>query len=120
MSESSPDLPGTAGQLRTLAVRLSDDLRAQLDVIAQLNQRSVTEEIRVALEAWIERSKADPAMLARADAVRADIEKVAENRRVSIEREAQARRDAIEGMFASVASPKARATKRDDASSTEQ
>lgn len=39
-----------SSQMRTLAVRITDDLRAQLDVIAQLNDRSVTEEIRIALE----------------------------------------------------------------------
>lgn len=117
MSESPTDPPNQAGQIRALAVRLSDDLRAQLDVIAQLNQRTVTEEIRVALEAWIEHSKADPAMLARADAVRADIDKVAENRRISIEREAQTRRNAIEAMFASREAPKSSRGKRDEPSS---
>jgi uncharacterized membrane protein len=30
--------------MRTLAVRITDDLRAQLDVIAQLNDRSVTDK----------------------------------------------------------------------------
>ena len=32
----------------------------QLDVIAQLNDRSVTGVIRLALEQWIERSKSIP------------------------------------------------------------
>jgi len=36
-----------------------------LDVIAQLNDRSVTEEIRLSLEDWIERSKSDPQVLKR-------------------------------------------------------
>src|SRR4051794_37916110 len=84
MSEQPPLLPGQAGPLRTLAVRMSDDLRAQLDVIAQLNDRTVTEEIRLALEFWIDRSKNDPSVLARAETVRAEIE-----------REAQTKRDAI-------------------------
>jgi predicted transcriptional regulator len=74
--------------MRTLAVRITDDLRAQLDVIAQLNDRSVTEEIRVALEDWIDRSKSDPKVLARAETVRADIE-----------REAQTKRNAISAIF---------------------
>ena len=57
MSETSgfPQYAGATGQMRTLAVRITDDLRAQLDVIAQLNDRSVTEEIRLSLEDWIER-----------------------------------------------------------------
>jgi len=50
----------SAGTLRTLAVRINHDLRAQLDLIAQLNERSVTEEIRVALKSWVETTKSDP------------------------------------------------------------
>ena len=52
MSDQSsiPSYTGSTSQMRTLAVRITDDLRAQLDVIAQLNDRSVTEEIRLALE----------------------------------------------------------------------
>jgi predicted transcriptional regulator len=90
MSETSgvPQYAGSASQMRTLAVRITDDLRAQLDVIAQLNDRSVTEEIRVALEDWIVRSKSDPKVLARAETVRADIE-----------REAQTKRNAISSIF---------------------
>jgi hypothetical protein len=70
--------------MRTLAVRITDDLRAQLDVIAQLNDRSVTEEIRIGLEQWIEASKADPKVLERAASVRADIEREAETKRNAI------------------------------------
>lgn len=79
---------GTSGQIRTLAVRISDDLRAQLDIIAQLTGRSTTEEIRLALEHWIDRTKSDPAVLKKAEAVRAEIE-----------REAQTRRNAIAAIF---------------------
>ena len=91
MSETSgnPQHAGSTSQMRTLAVRITDDLRAQLDVIAQLNDRSVTEEIRLSLEDWIERSKSDPNVLARAETVRADIE-----------REATTKRNAIEAIFA--------------------
>jgi uncharacterized membrane-anchored protein YjiN (DUF445 family) len=81
---------GSSPQLRTLAVRITDDLRAQLDLIAQLNDRSVTEEIRLSLEDWIERSKSDPNVLKRAETVRAEIE-----------REAATKRNAIEAIFAS-------------------
>ena len=38
-------------------MRITDELQAQLDVAAQLNDRSVSEEIRRSLEDWIERSK---------------------------------------------------------------
>ncbi len=86
--------------VRTLAVRINDDLRAQLDLIAQLNDRSVTEEIRLALEHWVNRSKSDPKVLERAEVVRAEIE-----------REAATRRGAIEAIFASE-KPKAKPTRQ--------
>jgi plasmid stability protein len=87
MSENTPaDAPSAAlGPIRTLAVRLTDGLRAQLDVIAQLNDRSVTEEIRIALEAWVETSKSDPKVLARAETVRAEIEREAKTKQSAIE-----------------------------------
>ena len=74
--------------MKTLAVRVSEDLRAQLDIIAQLNDRTVTEEIRLALEAWVQKSKSDPAVLKRAESVRAEIE-----------REAATKRNAISAIF---------------------
>lgn len=80
--------PTGGGQLRTLAVRITEDLRAQLDVVAQITGRSTTEEIRVALEHWVEKTKSDPAILQKAAAIRADIE-----------REAQTRRNAISAIF---------------------
>ncbi|MDH6180772.1 hypothetical protein M2152_000954 [Microbacteriaceae bacterium SG_E_30_P1] len=48
MTDTTPvaGYPAASSPIRTLAVRITDDLRAQLDVIAQLNDRSVTEEIR--------------------------------------------------------------------------
>ena len=45
--------------IRLLSVRMTDDIRAQLDIIAQLNNRSVTEEVRLAIESWITTSKAE-------------------------------------------------------------
>lgn len=91
MSDQSPvpQYVGSSSPMRTLAVRITDDLRAQLDVIAQLNDRSITEEIRIALEDWIGRSKSDPNVLKRAETVRAEIE-----------REALTKRNAIEAIFA--------------------
>ncbi|MBS1674766.1 MAG: hypothetical protein JSS74_12485, partial [Actinobacteria bacterium] len=83
MSENNTkdEVPMSAlGPTRTLAVRITDGLRAQLDVIAQLNDRSVTEEIRIALEAWVETSKSDPKVLQRAETVRAEIEREAKTK----------------------------------------
>jgi ribosomal 50S subunit-associated protein YjgA (DUF615 family) len=91
MSEST-NTPSTGtpanAQLRTLAVRITEDLRAQLDIIAQLTGRSTTEEIRLALEHWIDKTKSDPEVLKKAEVVRAEIE-----------REAQTRRNAIAAIF---------------------
>jgi uncharacterized membrane-anchored protein YjiN (DUF445 family) len=95
---------GSSPQLRTLAVRITDDLRAQLDLIAQLNDRSVTEEIRLALEDWIERSKSDPNVLKRAETVRAEIE-----------RDAATRRNAIDAIFAKEPAKKATPPSREAA-----
>jgi uncharacterized membrane-anchored protein YjiN (DUF445 family) len=94
--------------MRTLAVRISDDLRAQLDIIAQLTERSVTEEIRLAVEHWIERSKSDPEVLQRAESVRADIE-----------REAQIKSTAIDAIFAQTKTkPKPKAASSDRSADT--
>ncbi|MGH3904696.1 MAG: hypothetical protein ACRDTE_10970 [Pseudonocardiaceae bacterium] len=88
MSEPTNATPSGSGQLRTLAVRITEDLRAQLDIVAQLTGRSATEEIRLALEHWIEKTKSDPAIQKRAEAIRAEIE-----------RDAQTRRNAIAAIF---------------------
>lgn len=87
MSDTTISAGATASptHMRTLAVRISDDLRAQLDVIAQLNDRSVTEEIRIGLESWVETSKSDPNVLQRAETVRADIERDAKTKQSAIE-----------------------------------
>ena len=102
MSEqTTPATAGSSGQLRTLAVRISEDLRAQLDVIAQLTGRSATEEIRLALEHWIETMKNDPTVLTKAEAVRAEIE-----------REAQTRQKAIAAIFSGDGTQKGRSPSR--------
>lgn len=87
MSENNPpEVPATAlGPIRPLSVRITDGLRAQLEVIAQLNDRSVTEEIRLALESWIVTSKSDPKVLQRAESVRAEIEREAKTKQSAIE-----------------------------------
>lgn len=80
--------PGYETSYRVLSVRMSDDTRAQLEVLAQLNNRSLTEETRVALEHWTEVSRSDPKVKQRAESVRAEIE-----------REAQTKRNAIAAIF---------------------
>ena len=83
LAMSEPTTAGS-GHLRTLAVRITEDLRAQLDIVAQLTGRSTTEEIRLALEHWIEKTKADPVILKKAEAVRAEIERKAQTERAAI------------------------------------
>jgi hypothetical protein len=56
-----------------------------LDVIAQLKDRSVTEEMLIAREAWVETCKSDPEVLAKVETVRADIEREAKTKRSAIE-----------------------------------
>ncbi len=88
-SEATPSANSLGyGPVKTLAVRLNESTRAQLDIIAQLNDRTVTDEIRLAIEAWIERTKSDPSTLQRAQFVRDEIE-----------REAATKRDAIAAIF---------------------
>lgn len=96
MSENnSAEMPAAAlGPVRPVAVRITDGLRAQLDVLAQLNDRSLTEEIRLGLEAWVETSKSDPKVLQRAETVRA-----------AIERKAKTKQSAIEAIFGRDAAP---------------
>ena len=84
---------------RVLSVRTSDATRAQLEVLAQLNNRSLTEETRIALERWVETSKSDPKVLQRAEQVRADIE-----------REAATKRDAITAVLGTATGPAKPAT----------
>lgn len=85
MSESNTTANAMGyGPTKTLAVRVNESTRAQLDIIAQLNDRTVTDEIRLALEAWIEKTKSDPSTLQRAEAVRAEIEREAATKREAI------------------------------------
>ena len=74
--------------MKTLAIRLEDELHAQLSVLAQLEEHTVTDAIRQAIESYIETKKAQPQVSARAEAVLADIE-----------RDAAARRGAIAALF---------------------
>ncbi|GAB3608359.1 hypothetical protein GCM10027414_04840 [Humibacter ginsengiterrae] len=87
MSENTPAAGNQAAPspVRTLAVRIADDLRAQLDILAQLQNRSVTEEIRLALESWVQASRSDPTVLQRAETVRAEIEREAKTKQSAIE-----------------------------------
>lgn len=84
MSDHTQQGTTRTAQMKPLPVRLSEDVRAQLDILAQLNDRSATEEIRLAIEAWIERSKSDPVIQQRAEYARAEIERAATTQRNAI------------------------------------
>lgn len=70
--------------MKTLAIRLEDDQHAQLSVLAQLRESTITEEIRSAIEAHLERSQHDPDLTNRAQAVLDTIERDAKARQAAI------------------------------------
>lgn len=70
--------------MKTLAIRLDDDVHAQLSVVAQLRDSNITEVIRTAIEAYIESARSDPSLVAQADEVLAEIDAAASKRRDAI------------------------------------
>jgi hypothetical protein len=80
--------------VKTLAIRLEDDLHAQLSVLAQLSETSLTEEIRKALVAHLAARRDDPELTKRAQAISEEIEE-----------QAQARKSAIATMFGPAEQP---------------
>lgn len=81
--------------MKTLAIRLDDELHAQLSVLAQLSETSLTDEIRQAIESHLEAKRANPELSKRAKQVAEDIE-----------HEAQARQAAISTLFGASGQPK--------------
>ena len=81
--------------MKTLAIRLDDELHAQLSVLAQLSGTSLTDEIRQALEAHLKAKRTSPELSERAKAVSEEIE-----------HEAQARQAAITTLFGGSEQPK--------------
>lgn len=90
--------------MKTTAIRLEDELYAQLTVVAQLEGQTVTDAIRTAVIAYIEQRKAS--LSSQADAALAEIE-----------REAAIRRQAITALFGEQAAPAANGTSTSDAPS---
>jgi len=70
--------------MKTLAIRLDDELHAQLSVLAQLSGTSLTEEIRQALEAHLKAMRDNPELTKRAKAVSEEIEHEAQSRQAAI------------------------------------
>jgi len=66
---------------KTLAVRLEADQHAQLTLIAQLEELTVTDAIRQAIDDWIDVRRTNPQLQERAQAVLDDIERDAATKR---------------------------------------
>lgn len=69
---------------KALAVRLEEATHARLQFIAQLSGHSIADEIRQLIETRIVAAKDDPALVARAEAARAEIERQAAARSAAI------------------------------------
>lgn len=74
--------------MKTLAIRLEDDVHARLSILAKLANRSLTDTIRDAIEAHVVMLSADPDISAKAEALTAEID-----------REAAEQRNAISALF---------------------
>lgn len=85
---STPD--ETTKGVKTLGIKLTPDVHAQLSFIAGLRpgRGTITDEIQLAIAGHIQAAKDDPELKGRADAAR-----------VEIEREAAARQQAIATLF---------------------
>ena len=71
--------------MRTLAIKLEEELHAQLGMIAKLEGLTLTDALRQAIEQWIEERRNNPELQARAAATLADIDREAATRRGAIE-----------------------------------
>jgi uncharacterized membrane-anchored protein YjiN (DUF445 family) len=92
MEEQPQPTTNEEQRFKTLGVRVDEGLHAQLTFIAQLTDSTIADEIRRSIEARVQAAQSDPELIARAEEVRAEIE-----------REAQARQQAIAGLFGNLA-----------------
>jgi hypothetical protein len=79
---------GTPLGVKTLGIKLPDDVHAQLVLIAQLDGLSLTDAIRQAIDFYIERRRTEGDLAGRASQALAEIE-----------RDAAMRRDALKALF---------------------
>jgi hypothetical protein len=73
-------VPGEAAR-KTLAIRLEAEQHAQLTMIAQLEDLTVTDAIRQAIDGWIEERRNSSQLQERAQAVLDEIERDAASKR---------------------------------------
>lgn len=83
------------GSVKTLAIRLENDVHMQLTLIAQLKGSTITEEIRQALAAHVVQAMASSDLVSQAESAMAEIE-----------REAAARRDVLAQLFGTSDKPR--------------
>jgi predicted DNA-binding protein len=69
---------------KTLAIRLDDDVHAQLQVIAKLQETSIAAEIGQAIEAHLEAKRSDKELGSRAASVLESIDAEAKQRQAAI------------------------------------
>ncbi len=81
---SMTEAQGAQG-FKTIGVKLPDDIHAQLVLIAQLDQQSLTDAIRAAIDGYIERKKGEGDMAARAAQALEEIEREAAQRRGALQ-----------------------------------
>jgi hypothetical protein len=70
--------------MKTMAIRLEEAQHAQLSMIAQLEELTVTDAIRQAIEQWLEVRRDSPVLKQRAQAALEGIEQEAAERRNAI------------------------------------
>ena len=70
--------------MKTLAIRLEDDTHAQLTILAKLNDLTITDVIRSAIEVHVASLVAQPDIAAKAEALTAEIEREAAEQRSAI------------------------------------
>lgn len=63
--------------MKTLAIRLDDDVHARLVILAKLADVSLTDAIRQAIESQIQVMSSDPSLSAKAEALREEIDREA-------------------------------------------
>lgn len=70
--------------MKTLAVRLDDDLHARLGLLSKLSESTVTDTIRTAVEKHLQTLANDPEIAAKAKELTAAIDKEAELQRTAL------------------------------------
>lgn len=85
--------------MKTLAIRLDQDVHARLTILAKLAGVSLTDAIRQAIETQIHAMSSDPTLLAKAEALREEID-----------REAREQQGALSQLFGAAEATTAKAT----------